>query len=38
MVWWAETDSVATKGRHGKPGEILSIDPLVVATADAPLN
>jgi len=38
MVWWAETNSPATKGRHGKPGEILSLNPLVVATADAALE
>jgi len=38
MVWWAETDSPATKGRHGKPGEILSVNPLVVATANGALE
>ena len=38
MVWWAETESPATKGRHGKPGEILSLNPLVVATADGALE
>jgi len=38
MVWWAETDSPATKGRHGKPGEILSVNPLVVATSDGALE
>jgi methionyl-tRNA formyltransferase len=32
MVWWAETDSAAARGRTGKPGEVLSVDPLVVAT------
>jgi methionyl-tRNA formyltransferase len=35
MVWWAES---ATPGRRGKPGEILSLSPLVVATADGTLE
>jgi methionyl-tRNA formyltransferase len=34
MVWWAETDTPATKDRSGKPGEILSVSPLVIATGD----
>ena len=34
MVWWAETDTPATRGKRGAPGEILSVTPLVVATAD----
>jgi methionyl-tRNA formyltransferase len=38
MVWWAEHDSAATRNRRGKPGEILSITPLVVATADGALE
>ena len=38
MVWWAEPDSIATIGLHGKPGEILSLTPLVVATADGALE
>jgi methionyl-tRNA formyltransferase len=38
MVWWAETESPATKSRHGKPGEILSVNPLVVATSDGALE
>ena len=38
MVWWAEPDSTATKGLCGKPGEILTLDPLVVATADGALE
>ena len=37
MVWWAEPDSPATRGRHGRPGEILSLAPLVVATGDGAL-
>ena len=38
MVWWAEPDSPATKGKRGAPGEILSVAPLVVATADGALE
>src|SRR3954470_2035268 len=29
MVWWAEPDSAATKGKRGAPGEIISVTPLV---------
>jgi methionyl-tRNA formyltransferase len=38
MVWWAETDSPATYGRRGAPGEVMSVAPLVVATADGALE
>ena len=38
MVWWAEPDSPAVQGRRGKPGEVLSVDPLVMATADGALE
>ena len=38
MVWWAEPDSHATRGRHGHPGEVLSLSPLVIATADGALE
>ena len=38
MVWWAEPDSLATRGRRGRPGEVLSVTPLVVATADGALE
>ena len=38
MVWWAESDSPATRGRAGAPGEVLSVAPLVVATADGALE
>lgn len=38
MVWWAETDSPAARSRHGQPGEVLSVAPLVVATADGALE
>ena len=38
MVWWAEQESAAARGRSGRPGEILSVDPLVVATADGALE
>jgi methionyl-tRNA formyltransferase len=35
MIWWAEPDPPATRGR---PGEILSLDPPVVATGDGALE
>jgi len=38
MVWWVEPDSAAAKGRKGKPGEILAVAPLVVATGDGALE
>jgi methionyl-tRNA formyltransferase len=38
MVWWAETDSPAARGRRGSPGEILSVAPLVIATGDGALE
>jgi methionyl-tRNA formyltransferase len=38
MVWWAETDSPPTRGRRGAPGEVLSVAPLVIATADGALE
>ncbi len=38
MVWWAEPESPATVGRRGAPGEVLSLAPLVVATADGALE
>src|SRR4051812_7858485 len=38
MVWWAENESGATRDRRGRPGEILSVMPLVVATADGALE
>lgn len=38
MVWWAEPDSPAARGRRGQPGEVLSLAPLVVATADGALE
>jgi methionyl-tRNA formyltransferase len=38
MVWWAEADSAAARGRTGRPGEVLSAAPLVVATGDGALE
>ena len=38
MVWWAEGDSAAARGRRGQPGEVLSVAPLVVATGDGALE
>lgn len=37
MVWWAETDTPAA-ARTGKPGEVLSVSPLVIAAADGALE
>jgi methionyl-tRNA formyltransferase len=38
MVWWAEWDSPAARGRGGSPGEVLCVSPLVVATGDGALE
>jgi methionyl-tRNA formyltransferase len=41
MVWWAENDSPATRALYAesnKPGEILSLDPLVVAAGNDALE
>jgi methionyl-tRNA formyltransferase len=38
MVWWAEPESPATQAARGQPGEVLSLTPLVVATADGALE
>ena len=38
MVWWAEPETPATAQRRGRPGEILSTAPLVVATGDGALE
>jgi len=38
MVWWAEPETPATAGRRGRPGEVLSLSPLVVATGDGALE
>jgi methionyl-tRNA formyltransferase len=38
MIWWAEEDSPAARGRSGPPGEVLSVSPLVVATGDGALE
>jgi methionyl-tRNA formyltransferase len=38
MVWWAEQDSPAARGKSGKPGEVVSVSPLVVATGDGALE
>lgn len=37
-VWWAETETDATRNRRGAPGTVLSVAPLVVATADGALE
>jgi len=38
MIWWAEPDSPAARGRSGAPGEVLSLEPLVVGTGDGALE
>jgi len=38
MVWWAEPDAPEARGKRGRPGEILSVAPLVVATGDGALE
>lgn len=38
MVWWAEPDSAAATARRGRPGEVLSLTPLVIATGDGALE
>ncbi|HVW21534.1 MAG TPA: formyltransferase [Opitutaceae bacterium] len=38
MVWWAEPDSAPAKKKRGRPGEVLSVDPLVVGTGDGALE
>jgi methionyl-tRNA formyltransferase len=38
MVWWAEADSSAARRKGGKPGEVLSVSPIVVATGDGALE
>jgi len=38
MVWWAEPESPAALARRGRPGEVLSLAPLVVATGDGALE
>jgi methionyl-tRNA formyltransferase len=38
MVWWAEPKSIAPQGRRGQPGELLCLDPLVVATGDGAME
>ncbi|HEU5078879.1 MAG TPA: formyltransferase [Opitutaceae bacterium] len=38
MIWWAEKDSPAARGKSGKPGEVLSTSPLVIATGAGALE
>jgi methionyl-tRNA formyltransferase len=38
MVWWAEPEALAASGRKGRPGEVLSVAPLVVATGDGAIE
>lgn len=38
MVWWAEPDSAAARGKAGRPGQILSVSPLVIAAGSGALE
>ena len=38
MLWWAEPGSAAARGCTGRPGEVLSVSPLVIATGDGALE
>ena len=38
MVWWAELETPAARGKRGRPGEVLSVAPLVVATGDGAME
>ena len=38
MVWWAEHESPAAHGGFGRPGEVITVSPLVVATGDGALE
>jgi methionyl-tRNA formyltransferase len=38
MVWWAEHESPAARGGIGRPGEVISVSPLVVACGDGALE
>ncbi|MGA2015407.1 MAG: formyltransferase [Opitutaceae bacterium] len=38
MIWWAEPDSLAARAGKGRPGEVVSVSPLVVATGDGALE
>ena len=38
MLWWAEPATPAAVGRHGRPGEVLCVSPLIVATGDGALE
>ena len=38
MVWWAEPGTPATAGKRGRPGEVLSVSPLVIAAGDGALE
>jgi methionyl-tRNA formyltransferase len=38
MVWWAEPASPLAKSLKGRPGEVLSVSPLVVGTGDGAIE
>jgi methionyl-tRNA formyltransferase len=38
MVWWAEPEAASLEGRQGRPGEVLSLSPVIVATGDGAIE
>jgi methionyl-tRNA formyltransferase len=38
MVWWGEHETPAARSLTGRPGEVLSLSPLVIATGDGALE
>jgi methionyl-tRNA formyltransferase len=38
MVWWAEPDAASLEGKRGRPGEVLALSPLIVATGDGAIE
>ncbi len=38
MLWWAETEAPGARGRSGRPGEVLTVSPLVIATGDGAME
>jgi len=38
MIWWAEYETTPGRTLKGKPGEVLSVEPLVIGTLDGALE
>jgi methionyl-tRNA formyltransferase len=38
MVWWAEYETSGAQAKRGKPGEILSVKPIIIGTLDGALE